>query len=203
MINSILSPKCQRWPYGGCSSASAYAVCCQLYVCGFEYGGWKTEVYQQLLTAYHQAIRYYASSPRSSQQKGSYRYNNAAYFFQSIRYLRGLLHLASYVWIKLFVDLYKTLFHDTGINTQHYTTSIFITGSIAHSAKRQYLGRRFWPILHVKFHPHQGRISCVQPPKLNILRTFYHISKYKRLQGAYLLRDFDEISVNCMSSQDA
>jgi len=98
------------------------------------------------------------------------------------------------------------------------------TGSIARSATRRYLSYseavlRFFapqgrhvalmgvkfgaedgtecPLLHDQFHPHRCNDKGIGPPKLIFLVRFDQNEEYKRLAGAYLLRDFHKICSIC------
>jgi len=49
------------------------------------------------------------------------------------------------------------------------------------------------PVLHAKFHPHRCNNEGIGPPKLTFLLKFDQNVEYKRLAGAYPLRDFHKI----------
>jgi len=53
-----------------------------------------------------------------------------------------------------------------------------------------------------KFHPHRCNDGC-RPPKLKFLLRFDRNVEYKRLAGAYPLRDFYKICRVCTPFQDA
>jgi len=74
---------------------------------------------------------------------------------------------------------------------------LLITGSIAHSTKRQYISysERDFEV----FHP----LEQQQPDWMKILLKFDQTSEYKRPTGAYPLHNFHEICGVCISFQDA
>ena len=59
------------------------------------------------------------------------------------------------------------------------------------------------PLLHAKFHPHRFSDKGVGPPKLKLLLRFDQNVEYKRLAGAYPLRDFHKICRIYTPFQDA
>jgi len=102
-----------------------------------------------------------------------------------------------------------------------------ITGSIARSSTRRYLiyseadfevfrpagatcctdGGEIWhgggDLLRAKFHPHRCNDKGVEPPKLKFLLRFDQNMEYKRLAGAYPLREFHKICRVCTPFLDS
>jgi len=105
----------------------------------------------------------------------------------------------------------------------------FVTGSIAHSARRRYLiyseadfevfrpagvtcctdGGEIWhgggdptfaPPCQIS--PHRCNVKGIGPPKLKFLLRFDQNVEYKRPTGAYPLRDFHKIYRVCTTFQD-
>ena len=61
----------------------------------------------------------------------------------------------------------------------------------------------FGPLLRSKFHTHRCNDKGIGPPKLKFLLRFDQNVEYKRLAGAYPLRDFHKICRMCTPVQVA
>jgi len=61
----------------------------------------------------------------------------------------------------------------------------------------------FGSLLHAKFHPHRCNDEGIGPQKLKFLLRLDQNVEYKRLAGAYPLRDFHKICTICTPFQEA